>query len=618
MPEFSIPLDRPSILVVDDRDGVRHMISHVLTSKRYQVHLAKDGLEALALVKEELPDLILLDFHMPQMDGLQVCEHLKNNPSTSSIPIILMVGENDRFNKVRAFHLGITDYAFKPFQPEEMLLRISHQIKISRQYQQLVAQNDQLQAEIEQRQLLEAKLQSSESKLETLINTMTDLVLIIDRDLDGVNVIPTNVSTSYGEDVDIISLTIEAFDENPTRALFQQQIEACFDQGTAIEFEYALIGEIWFMASVAPFNGHQVIWTARDISSRKKIEQELTTSKDNLRTILDNIPQQVFWKDQNLVFQGCNRRWAEAIQFTHPDQVIGKTDYDLLSDPAAAELYRAKDQAVMAKNKPDSHVIDIKQHSNNGKTVWLDSHRIPINNIEGDVVGVLGVLEDITWRKEAEEAIQAEREKADRLLLNVLPEVIATRLKEGETIADYYEEITVLFTDIVSFTPRTAEMAPRAVVNLLNQIFSIFDRLSQHHGVEKIRTIGDSYFVIGGLPIERADHAAAIASMALAMQQEIQQFTWANGDPLQLRIGISTGGPVVGAVIGTHKFAYDVWGDVVNIASRMETHGTPGKIHTTASTYEHLKTNFLFEKRGTIEVKGKGPMDTYWLLGHKQ
>lgn len=217
-----------------------------------------------------------------------------------------------------------------------------------------------------------------------------------------------------------------------------------------------------------------------------------------------------------------------------------------------------------------------------------------------------------------QKALQIEQEKSDRLLLNILPQSVAEQLKqEQSTVAEQFDRATFLFADIVGFMPSSSTVPPEDVVKLLNQIFSIFDRLTEKYNLEKIRTIGDSYFVAGGLPLRRDDHVAAIADMALEMQAAIVDFNWPNGEPLNLRIGINTGGPVVAAVIGIKKFAYDVWGDAVNIASRMESQGAAGKIHVTAATYECLKEQYQFEKRETIIVKGKGEMQTYWLAGKK-
>ncbi len=214
--------------------------------------------------------------------------------------------------------------------------------------------------------------------------------------------------------------------------------------------------------------------------------------------------------------------------------------------------------------------------------------------------------------------LRQEQAKSEGLLLNILPQSIVEQLKEKpDLIAEQYDEATFLFADIVGFTGLSAAMPPEEVVKLLNEIFSAFDQIVERQGLEKIRTIGDSYFVAGGLPIRREDHAEAAAEMALQMQKAIANFQWSNGESIKLRIGINSGGPVVAAVIGIKKFAYDVWGDTVNIASRMESQGVPGKIQVTAATYEKLRDKYLFEERGAIAVRGKGEMTTYWLLGKK-
>ncbi|HAG85719.1 MAG TPA: adenylate/guanylate cyclase domain-containing protein, partial [Cyanobacteria bacterium UBA12227] len=172
------------------------------------------------------------------------------------------------------------------------------------------------------------------------------------------------------------------------------------------------------------------------------------------------------------------------------------------------------------------------------------------------------------------------------------------------------------FADIVGFTPLSTRMPPKQLVNLLGAIISAFDQLSEQHGLEKIKTIGDAYMVAGGLPLPRADHAEAIANMALDMQQIITQFRTDKGEPFQIRIGINTGSVVAG-VIGMKKFIYDLWGDTVNVASRMESQGIAGGIQVTAATYERLQNKYILEKRGAIFVKGKGEMVTYWLTGKK-
>jgi class 3 adenylate cyclase len=213
--------------------------------------------------------------------------------------------------------------------------------------------------------------------------------------------------------------------------------------------------------------------------------------------------------------------------------------------------------------------------------------------------------------------LRIEREKSERLLLNILPAAIAERLKEDQgVIAESFAEATILFSDVVGFTQMSARITPVELVYLLNEIFSSFDELAARHGLEKIKTIGDAYMVAAGLPERRADHAEAMADMGLDMQTALDAFNRSRGTSLNIRTGINTG-PVVAGIIGTSKFIYDLWGDAVNTASRMESHSTPGRIQVTASTYERLRHAYLFEPRGTINVKGKGDMLTYFLLGRK-
>jgi class 3 adenylate cyclase len=206
---------------------------------------------------------------------------------------------------------------------------------------------------------------------------------------------------------------------------------------------------------------------------------------------------------------------------------------------------------------------------------------------------------------------------SERLLLNVLPAPIASRLKQSEqVIADGFEEATVLFADIVGFTGLAERLPPADVVVLLDRVFAGWDGLAARHGVEKIKTIGDAYMVAAGLPRPREDHAEAIADMALEMSAEVARCTADSGQALEVRIGIDTG-PVVAGVIGRAKFIYDLWGNTVNMASRMESHGLPGAIQITEHAHERLRHRYELRQRGTIDIKGKGPMTTYLLIGRR-
>lgn len=208
-------------------------------------------------------------------------------------------------------------------------------------------------------------------------------------------------------------------------------------------------------------------------------------------------------------------------------------------------------------------------------------------------------------------------ERSERLIDNMLPRAIARRLKSGESIiADRFNEVTIVFGDIVGFTPISEQLTPEQVVVTMNDLYTAFDDMAAQFGLEKLRTMGDSYVVAAGLPDPRSDHALAGAEMALRMLDELDEHRIEGVGPLQMRIGIHSGSVVAG-VIGTAKLTYDMWGDSVNVASRMESHGSPGRIHVSEPVYRALHDRYLFEPRGILDIKGKGEMATYFLIGRQ-
>jgi class 3 adenylate cyclase len=215
----------------------------------------------------------------------------------------------------------------------------------------------------------------------------------------------------------------------------------------------------------------------------------------------------------------------------------------------------------------------------------------------------------------AEAALDLAHRRSEELLLNILPAPNANRLKQqADTIADGFTEVTVLFADIVGFTTLSARMPPTRIVGMLDELFCKFDDLASELGLEKIKTIGDCYMIAGGLPEPRPDHAEAVAEMALAILRVMGEYSAQANEQITVRIGINTG-PVVAGVIGKRKFIYDLWGDTVNTASRMESHGVPGMVHLAESSQRLLAGKYRMTARGTIEVKGKGAMETWFLHG---
>ncbi len=246
--------------------------------------------------------------------------------------------------------------------------------------------------------------------------------------------------------------------------------------------------------------------------------------------------------------------------------------------------------------------------------VWFTTTMLALNIAVGSTIVFTLLAVFATQRRAALTALRAEQARAEGLLLNILPSSIADRLKaDSHTIADQFSSASILFADVVDFTPRAKLLEPAEVVGLLDHLFSHFDTLAERYGVEKIKTIGDAYMVASGVPRPRPDHARALVSMGLDMVEAMHSSDEVGHLGLELRIGINSG-PVVAGVIGRKRFLYDLWGDAVNTASRMESHGTPGRVQITRATYELVADDFECEPRGTIAVKGKGEMEIWHVL----
>lgn len=241
-----------------------------------------------------------------------------------------------------------------------------------------------------------------------------------------------------------------------------------------------------------------------------------------------------------------------------------------------------------------------------------------IMNAVGPSVVVFLLLTYFTQqRDQAHDLLVAEQAKSDALLLNILPQSIARQLKDGrQTIAECVNTASILFADVAGFTPLSAELGVERVVDLLNDMVTGFDEIMERHGLEKIRTIGDGYMAAAGVPTARPDHAHAVADAAIDMIAFSRELSDRFGFPIRLRVGINSG-TVMAGVIGRKKFSYDIWGDPVNVASRMESHGVADAIQITERTYELVKNDFITEARGPIEIKGKGEMKTWFLMGRK-
>src|SRR6476659_4753938 len=249
--------------------------------------------------------------------------------------------------------------------------------------------------------------------------------------------------------------------------------------------------------------------------------------------------------------------------------------------------------------------------------VWFTSTMLALNVTVGGTIVFTLLAVFASQRRDALAALREEQSRSESLLLNILPQSIADRLKaQTQTIADQFSSASILFADVVDFTPLAERLPPAEVVGVLDHLFTHFDVLAERHELEKIKTIGDCYMVAAGVPSPRPDHAHALALMALAMQAAMRSEDEVGQLGLELRVGINSG-PVIAGVIGRKRFLYDLWGDAVNTASRMESHGTSGRIQITRATKELLEGEFVCEPRGAIQVKGKGEMEAWYLVGRR-
>ncbi len=353
-------------------------------------------------------------------------------------------------------------------------------------------------------------------------------------------------------------------------------------------------------------------------------------------SLYDNLlsPVAVF---ENGVVVYFNQTFAQFLQLP-PRKIRGKTMAEVLSNPS---LEQHLAQATTGGQPVVTPEIEIGAGENKKEVVLKffpllapavaltiqdfsierilhAKHRIQLDELKAKNAEIKKYSEGLEILvEERTQELRVAMDQSERLLLNILPKKIAERLKANEgTIADRFDAVSVLFLDIVSFTPITSGMDPIHVIEFLSRIFDAFDSLMDKHGIEKIKTIGDCYLAVAGAPVASPSHAVDICSVALAMMDEIRAISKTLDFELNVRLGIHSG-PVVAGVIGHRKFAYDIWGDTVNVASRMESHGEKNRIQISASTYELIKDRFECQERGIIDVKGKGQVKAYWLLGRK-
>ncbi|MDA0866049.1 MAG: PAS domain S-box protein, partial [Cyanobacteria bacterium] len=482
---------------------------------------------------------------------------------------------------------------------------------------------------ITEKRRADVALQQAEEKYRSIFENSVEGIFQASPDAHYLSVNPA-LARMYGylspEEViarvtNIDSLYVE---ESRRRVMLQR----LHKQGAVFEFEsqvYRADGAIIWVSenvrAVRDNKGNLIYYegTVADITQRWQAEAALRESRRTLATLMGNLAGMAYRRR-------CLTDWSFEFVSEGCYELTGYAPADLLGDEPVSfeQLVHPSDRSYVQGelNRALTHgnhfQMTYRILTADGQEKWVLEKGVGVAARQKEPIAVEGFLTDITDRKEIEEALRVEQERSERLLLNILPASIAEQLKQNaKSVAYRFDEATVLFADIVNFTALLSALIPTALVDVLNEIFSTFDHLAERHQLEKIKTIGDAYMVVGGLPNVLPNHTAAIAEMALNMQTAITHFKRHDGSPFQLRIGIHTG-PVVAGGIGLKKFSYDLWGDAVNVASRMESQGMADAIQVTTDVYELLKDHYRFEPRGHINVKGKGEMMTYWLLGRNE
>ncbi|MEG4206160.1 adenylate/guanylate cyclase domain-containing protein [Microcoleus sp. Pol7_A1] len=674
MNDYPLPATPKDILIVDDMPDNLRLLSTMLTSYGYHVRKAINGQLALQGAQISPPDLILLDINMPKMNGYEVCEQLKLSEKTKDIPVIFISALNDVLEKVKAFQVGGIDYITKPFQVEEVLARVENQLslrslqsKLQQQARELHDRNSRLHEEIAERQ-------RAEESIRFLLETTRAIGEAVDFH-SALEVILHQVGETIGWDVGeawipdaegtflqsargwyASSASLESFRSKSEQLTFPMNVglpgrvwaskkpewvedvsrgypDFCRSQ-IALELGFKagfgvpiLIGDevlavlVFFKVSSSRKDAQFIdIFNAvgtqlGSLIQRKQAEELLRITQEKYHSIVENAMEGIFQSTPSGRYLSANPALAKLYGYESPEELMSEIKniaQQLYVDPERRLEFVAAMDAENAVLGFESMVC-----RKDGSWIWVSENVRAVRDSKGELIYYEGTVSDITERKLAQEELKIQQEQSEKLLLNILPKPIAERLKaEQTTIADSFAEVSVLFADIVGFTELSARMSPTELVKRLNVIFSHFDQLAEKYGVEKIKTIGDAYMVVGGLPTPRHDHAEAIAQMALGMQAQIAKLSAETGEKLAIRVGINSG-PVVAGVIGVSKFTYDLWGDTVNVAARMEATGFAGSIQVTDVTYKLLKNKYLFERRGVIPVKGKGDMMTYWLLQNK-
>lgn len=521
-----LEVNKPKVLVVDDIEVNLQLIVNILLlgDEDYEVLTANSASDGCKLAEEELPDLILMDWEMPNMSGIDAIKHLKKGKETKDIPILMVTAYTSPELVKEAFDVGASDFIKKPIDGIDLRSRIKSSLRMYSYLKTIREQNKKIDR------------QNKELRKLALVAEKTSNSFII-LDLDG-NIVWVNKGFEYLHELNnekIKSFVGTNIFENPLYKDYKEIFQKCIDEKSDTSFTILINEEVanqkWFQVSLSPVlnsnnTTENVVAIETDITSLKQKEEEIKTKHKKLKLLT---------------------------------RFLGKANSKL----------------------------------------EVQSEEISSQKLE----------------------IENEKQRTDSLLFNILPYETAMQLKnKGVATPLNYKLVSVLFTDFKSFSKNSMKMQPNDLVNTLDSYFRKFDEIIEKNHLEKIKTIGDAYMCAGGLPLKNKSNPIDAVLAGLQIQEFISSYNdeleLNEEHPWELRIGIHTGSVIAG-VIGVKKFAYDIWGKTVNIASRMESGGEVGRVNISGATYEHIKDYFDCTYRGKIEAKNIGKIDMYFVNGLK-
>ncbi len=650
VPAAAAGTGRPTVLVIDDDAVVRDLLRRYLTRNGYDAILAAGGEEGIRLAIEMSPDAITLDVLMPQMDGWAVLKALKDDPAVASIPVIMLTIVDD---KNLGFSLGAADYLAKPVNQEKLVQILARYCPKTGEARVLVIEDEEstrrmMRLILEREGCIVAEAENGRVGLKRLAAEPPDLIVLdlMMPEMDGFEFLAECGKNETWRKIPIVVMTAKKLNAADRRRL-EGGVTLLLEKGDDdLEALLALLRDMIAKrprqlppaarpaaapvaapavkpappaaadraASHIPvIKGSAAVPGRPLLTGHILVVDDLENNRELLKRHLE--------RDGHTVTLANGGVEALAVADRQPFDVI-------LLDLMMPDL---NGFGVLSRLKADGRTENIPVIMISA----LDEEKRVIQCIEAgaedyltkpfDIVLLRARLNSCIERKRANDRekvyrdrLQDEKEKSEDLLLNILPPKIVDRINAGEElIADRFDNVSVLFADLVGFTEVSATLGPSELVQDLNRLFSRFDLLAKQCGVEKVKTIGDAYMVVSGLPDPKPDHREASAEMALGMLAALDEINPTLAKPFDIRIGIHAG-PVVAGIIGKHKFVYDVWGSTVNIASRFESYSVPNHIHVSAELARPLAKKFVFESRGLLKMRSVGEIETFFLKGRRR